>query len=248
MPAPDTIQKLAALYGCDPARLEDLCARHEKWESLPDYIKALIWYNGTIADGKLIIRNQDAYYPTTIGRFLRGTLFDLDGQTVFRASNPIVISALRAAGVTGRKDSALPPPCVDPLSSAQALTESHGSFGWALRYYVRGSTDKNQAYYVPHVRVCASEQILQSYVDTLHAAGIIPPRQLTFAANGTSRTVTFTSRRQLIALYGLFEDAPLRHARYWDQFYLHISSPAISYHQYHSTQKHARKTNGSEQA
>ena len=89
--------------------------------------------------------------------------------------------------------------------------------------------DKQHAYYVPAVSLCASRPLLGAVADILHELGAIPPRRLSPATNQASATLKITSRSQLDAVcntlcpYG-------KNAAYWDALDRHIRQSRQPYY------------------
>lgn len=208
----------------------------EELLSLPDYELALLWYTATICGTGLIVRNTDCYFAQKIAEALRGCVWSSQrnarGPTwVYKADSRALTDALRSLGFTGRKDPYKMPPPTDPLIAAQALLETHSHLGWALQYERRHRGDKRYAYYIPEVGVSGSEAIINAYAEALCNAGIIPPRKLSPAANGTTKLLYLTAQKQLRAIYDKFSTAEKRHAEYWERYERHISSPIIPHNQ-----------------
>lgn len=204
---------------------------------LPDYVFSLLWYNATISGDAILVRNKDAYAPSTIGRYLRGSEFCARRRTcdayVLKITGVRLVAALRELGFSGRKDTDRLPPPVDPMAAAQALLETHGMFGWQLCYSHRYPRDKRYAFYRPKVGVSGSDAVVQAFADALHDARLIPERRLDSCANGASRYLFITSAAQLAAVGDAFAGAEPRHTDFWERYGKHIAHPIISYDQYH---------------
>ena len=203
--------------------------------ALPDYELAIIWHTASICGDSIQIRNTDPYYGRTVSKVLHGSLWcssrNAKSQTwIYKASGQALVDALKSMGFSGRKNPDRQPPPVDDLIAARVLMETRCSLTWALRYKIRKSTDKRNAYYTPSIKIAGSSADLQQYVDTLCNKQIIPPRKLYHAANGTTKVLSIASQEQLHSIYDVLAQGERSHCEWWDRYCKHIESPIIPYY------------------
>ena len=210
----------------------------EELTELPDYILALIWFNGTISGDSILIRSKDPAIPDLIASAIRSSVWQRDGireQRICKISSPAIADALRALGFSGRKDADRIPPPVEETALAKAFMESHTSLGFALQYDRRAPGDKSRAYYTPRVTFCAAPAIVDRFALALAALDIAPLKRPAAAANGTSAVYVITSRTQLEnASRTLSPDLDgYGNPAFWARFDAHAARHTIPYDTYH---------------
>ena len=201
-----------------------------KVSDLSPYELALIWLGATISGDAVILRSKDGFVPSYFADKLGCALWQREsGSFVCKISSVSLVRSLRELGFTGRKDPDLAAPVGSGPEFAAAFVESRSSFVRQLRYDRRHPMDKQHAYYVPAITMCASYPMLETVAVILHDLGIIPPRQLYPAANRSSATLKITSRLQLDAIRNQLS-AYGKNAVYWASFDRHISQAHQPYY------------------
>lgn len=195
-----------------------------------DYDLTLLWLNATIMDdGVIMIRSKDDFVPSYFADKYGCALWLMEcGQYACKISSVALVHSLRERGFTGRKDSELIAPDVSDVEFAAAFIESRASFTRQL-CYDRRTRDKAHAYYVPAISMCASYPLMAAAAGALHRLWIIPPRQLSPAANGTSAMLRITSYAQLDAARNVLSVRG-KNSAFWEQFDLHIQQPRQPYY------------------
>lgn len=210
----------------------------EELTELPDYILALIWFAGTIAGDAVLVRHKDPTIPQTVASAIRSSVWIREGeraQTVCKIDSPVIVSALRSLGFSGKKDLGRIPPPVDVLPFAKAFTEAHCCLGFALQYDRHAPGDKARAYYTPRITLCAAPAIADQYALSLAALDIAPLKRTARAANGMSSVYTVTSRAQLENLSRALSPALDGYGMpgFWARFDAHAAAKAVPYLEYH---------------
>lgn len=208
-------------------------ARYRKPEELtelPDYILALIWFTGSISGDTILIRHSDPCIAQTISKHIKSAAWEREKTTVCKISGHGIVSALRSLGFSGKKDNERTPPQIEPLPLAKAYLETHASLARALRHD-RHKPGKENGYYIPCVKLCASPAIIESLTLALCYLGIAPIRRISPAANGKSAALTYTSNNQLRAMHTALsiDLGSGTNTAFWERFDAHISAPYIPY-------------------
>lgn len=205
-----------------------------------DYELSLIWLNATITDDAVVLRSRDKFVPAYFADKLSCALWRRESGTyVCKISSVSLVRSLREMGFTGRMDHALAAPDAGAAEFASAFVESRASFVRQLRYDRRHPMDKQHAYYVPAISMCASYPMMLTVVDILHGLDIIPRRKLYPAANQSSATLKITSCAQLEAIQTQLSIHG-RNAAYWEAFGRHIKSAQQSYYADKRRNEHER--------
>lgn len=209
--------------------------RAELYE-LPDYILSLIWFTGSILDDAVIIRHQDQELHNIIGAHIRSSSWTRENTYVTKINGVEIVSCLRGLGFSGKKDAERTPPPVEPREMAKAYFETHTSFTRAL-CHDRHNPGRENASYHPAITFCASHSIIESLVLALCTLGIAPMRTISAAANGTSATIKYTSRPQLVAMHSLLSPdlGSGTNAAFWDRFDAHICTAPVPYKKENNT-------------
>ena len=211
----------------------------EELTELPDYILALIWFNGTISDDSILVRAKDPAIPEIVASAVRSSMWQRDGdrkQRVCKICSPAICEALRSLGFTGKKDSDRLPPPVEETALAKAFMESHSCLGFALQYDRHAPGDKSRAYYTPRVTLCAAPGIMDAFALALTSLGIAPLKRTASAANGKSAIYVITSRAQLENASRVLspELDGFGNRAFWNRFDSHASAKTIPYPVYHN--------------
>lgn len=200
-----------------------------KVSDLSAYELALLWLGATISGDAVVLRSKDGFVPSFFSEKFECALWQMEsGSFVCKIHSIDLIHSLRELGFTGRKDHALPAPDGAGAAFAAAFVETRSSLVRQLRYDRRHPMDKQHAYYVPAISMCASRPLLGEVADILHDLDIIPQRRLYPAANHASGTLKITSHRQLDAILNTLSPTG-KNAVYWDALERHIRQARLPY-------------------
>lgn len=220
-----------------PPAIHSRFRRPEEFAALPDYILALIWFNGTISDNTILVRHKNPDIPETVASAIRASVWQRHGdkEHVCKIGSMTLSNALRELGFTGKKDIDRKPPPVEPVAFAKAFTESHSCFGFALQYDRHHPGDKSKAFYTPRITLCSSTSIAETFALSLAVLGVAPMKRTARAANGKSAIYEVTSRSQLKNISRVLSpdlDGFGLHS-FWSDFDIHASHKTIPYFEYH---------------
>lgn len=200
-----------------------------KVSDLSAYELALLWLGATISGDAVVLRSKDGFVPSYFADKLGCALWQREsGSFVCKIHSVSLVRSLRELGFTGRKDHALPAPDGAGAEFAAAFVETRSSFVRQLRYDMRHPMDKQHAYYVPAISMCASRPILVAVADILHGLDVIPPRRMSPAANHASATLKICSHAQLDAILNTLSPYG-KNAVYWDALDRHIRQARLPY-------------------
>ena len=221
-----------------PPEIHPRFRKPDELTGLPDYILALIWFNGTISDDTILVRHKNPDIPETVASAIRASVWQRSGdkkQSVCKIGSATIANALRELGFTGKKDIDRTPPPVEPMAFAKAFTESHSCFGFALQYDRHHPGDKSKAFYTPRITLCSSPAITETFALSLAALNVAPMKRTARAANGASAIYTVTSRSQLENISRVLSadlDGFGLH-NFWPDFDAHAAHKTIPYFDYH---------------
>lgn len=197
---------------------------------LPDYILALIWFNGSICGDAIVIRNADTYVISAIADNVKAASWSRTDTNVAKISGVQIVKAFKDMGFSGKKDTNRNPPPIEPLPLAKAYIETHASMTRFLQHDRRKPGRENGCY-KPCIKVCAAPAVMDSLIFALQYLDIAPYRRVSPAANGISATVAYTSLTQLQAMHSVlsadFGDGT--NSAFWERFETHISQKPIPY-------------------